>query len=85
MQYTRKNTGVCSKSTTVTIEDGIIQDIEIIGGCDGNLKGVCSLLKGQSASDAVSRLQGLTCQQRTTSCPDQIALCIEEALSAETA
>lgn len=83
MQYTRKNKGVCSTSTTVTIEGGIIQDIDVVGGCNGNLKGICALLKGQPADDAISRLQGLSCKDRSSSCPDQIALCLEEALSAQ--
>lgn len=80
MEYTRKNKGVCSRSTTVVLEDNIIKNIEVSGGCDGNLKGVCSLLKGMTATEAITRLRGLTCGDRTSSCPDQIALCIQEAI-----
>lgn len=81
MQFTRKNTGVCSRSTTVTLnEQGKIEDIQVNGGCDGNLKGVCSLLVGMSAQDAIQRLQNIRCDHRKTSCPDQIALCLQEAL-----
>ncbi|MFV0412659.1 MAG: TIGR03905 family TSCPD domain-containing protein [Oscillospiraceae bacterium] len=83
MTHTRKNKGVCSVETTVTLEDGIIQEIAVEDGCDGNLKGICALVKGMPAADAALRLKGLTCGKRKTSCPDQIALCIEEALAGD--
>lgn len=83
MTHTRKNKGTCSRSTTVEIEDGIIRDIEVMDGCDGNLKGIRSLLKGLPATEAIARLKGTTCETKPTSCPDQIALCIEEALAQE--
>lgn len=85
MTHTRKNQGVCSRFTTVTIENGIIQDIIIDSGCDGNLKGIRMLLIGQPAQASAERLKGLTCGRRKTSCPDQIALCIEEALALQEA
>lgn len=82
MQYVRKNQGVCSRETSVTLdENGVITDIQVVSGCDGNLKGVCSLLIGQKAEDAIARMRGITCGPRATSCPDQIALCLEEALA----
>ena len=81
MTYTRRNKGTCSRQTTVVIEDGILKDIEIVGGCDGNIKGVISLCKGMKATDAIARLKGITCGFKSTSCPDQLDLCIEEALA----
>ena len=81
MTYTRKNTGTCSTRTTVTIEDGVVTDCQVIGGCNGNLKGICSLVKGMKAQDAVDKMLGITCGYKSTSCPDQIALCIQEALA----
>ena len=81
MTYTRRNKGTCSRQTTVVIEDGILKDIEIVGGCDGNIKGVISLCKGMKATDAIERLKGITCGFKSTSCTDQLALCIEEALA----
>ena len=81
MTYTRRNKGTCSRQTTVVIEDGILKDIEIVGGCDGNIKGVISLCKGMKATDAIERLKGITCGFKSTSCSDQLALCIEEALA----
>ncbi len=81
MTYTRKNTGTCSTKTTVTIEDGVVTDCQVVGGCNGNLKGICSLVRGMKAQDAVDRMLGITCGYKSTSCPDQIALCIQEALA----
>ena len=81
MTYTRKNTGTCSTRTTVTIEDGVVTDCQVVGGCNGNLKGICSLVKGMKAQDAVDKMLGITCGYKSTSCPDQIALCIQEALA----
>ena len=82
MTYSRKNRGVCSSLTTVTPSDsGIIENIEVRGGCDGNLKGVCSLLKGMDAQEAIRRCKGIRCGMRTTSCPDQISMALEEALA----
>ena len=80
--HTRKNSGTCSRSTTVTLnDDGTIHSIEVVGGCNGNLKGICSLLKGMKAQDAIGRMRGTTCGNRPTSCPDQIAQALEEALA----
>lgn len=81
MVYTRKNQGVCSRSTTVVIEDGIVKDVEIVGGCSGNIKGLIALVKGMNAQEAVQRMKHITCGPKATSCPDQLALAIEEALA----
>ena len=82
MTYTRKNKGVCSRHTTVELGPGnIIQSITVEDGCDGNLQGVCALLAGQPAQEAIARLKGIRCERKATSCPDQIALCLEEALA----
>ena len=79
--HTRKNSGTCSRSTTVTLnDDGTSHSIEVVGGCNGNLKGVSSLLVGMDAADAIRRMRGTTCGPRSTSCPDQISLALEEAL-----
>lgn len=80
MVYQRKNKGVCSRATQVVIEDGIVKEVEILGGCDGNVKGVISLVKGMKVEEAIQRLSGITCGGRPTSCPDQLAMALKEAL-----
>ena len=81
MEYTRMNKGVCSRSTKVVIEDGIIKDIKVIGGCSGNIEGISKLVIGMKAEDVAKRMKGIRCGFKTTSCPDQIAIAIEEALA----
>ena len=81
MEYTRMNKGVCSRSTKVVIEDGIIKDIKVIGGCSGNIEGISRLVIGMKAEDVAKRMKGVRCGFKSTSCPDQIAITIEEALA----
>lgn len=83
MIYTYKPKGVCAREMQLDIEDGILRDAKIIGGCDGNRQGVCALVKGQKAKDVMEKLRGIDCRGRGTSCPDQlskaIAACLENA------
>lgn len=65
--------GVCSRQMTVEAENGIITDVQVIGGCDGNLKGIMSLLKGMEIDQAIARMEGIRCGMKSTSCPDQLA------------
>lgn len=68
------NVGTCSKLTKIVLnEDHTIESVEVVGGCNGNLKGISRLLKGMKAEDAIERMEGTTCGPRPTSCPDQIA------------
>ena len=84
MTHTYANRGVCSRSTTVTLsENGIIQEVSVVGGCNGNLKGICQLLQGMPATEAIRRMEGTTCGPRATSCPDQIAQALKAALQEE--
>ena len=78
IQYTPK--GVCSRAFQIQVEDGVIQDIQIEGGCDGNLKGLSSLLKGMRVEDAIQRMEGIRCGAKSTSCPDQMAQALKKAL-----
>ena len=71
IQYTPK--GVCSQRMEIDVEDGTIQAVRVLGGCNGNLQGICSLLKGMSVEDAIGRLDGIHCGMKATSCPDQLA------------
>lgn len=78
MVYTRKNTGTCSRSTTVTLEGSIIKKIEFESGCDGNLKAVAALCEGMAADEAIGKLEGIKCGFKGTSCPAQLALALKE-------
>lgn len=75
-----KPRGVCSQLMRVTVEDGVVQDVQVIGGCNGNLKGIMSLVKGMKAEDVVEKLEGIRCGIKPTSCPDQLAKAIKRAI-----
>lgn len=72
--------GVCSRAMRVTVEDGIVRQVEVDGGCNGNLKGIMSLVQGMKAEDVVARLEGIRCGMKPTSCPDQLAKAIRQAM-----
>lgn len=81
MTYERRNRGTCSVLTRVELNnDHTIENVEVLGGCNGNLKGICQLLKGMKAEDAITRMKDTTCGSKPTSCPDQISLALQEAL-----
>ena len=71
--------GVCSRHMEVDIEDGVIQAVRVMGGCNGNLKGIASLLKGMEVEDAIARMEGIRCGMKSTSCPDQLAQALKSA------
>ena len=73
-------TGICATGIDFEIEDGKVMDVKFTGGCDGNHKGLNGLIKGMKVEEAVSRLKGITCGPRNTSCPDQLARALEEYL-----
>ena len=78
-EYTNK--GVCSRKTVVELdESNTILDVSIVGGCNGNLQGITSLLKGMKAEDAIKRIEGINCNGRGTSCPDQVAKALKKAI-----
>ena len=82
MTYNYRTKGVCSKEMHIELnDDHTIESIEVIGGCNGNLKGISRLLKGMKAEDAIERMEGTTCGPRPTSCPDQIAKNLKKALA----
>ena len=76
--YTYKTKGVCSHSMTVKLEDGIIRDVRIEGGCNGNLQGISRLVQGMDIDEVISRLGGIRCGMKQTSCPDQLATALQE-------
>ena len=73
--------GVCSRQIHVEIDDeGRIVEAYFVAGCPGNTQGVCSLIKGMKPEEVISRLKGITCGNKTTSCPDQLATMLEKIL-----
>lgn len=72
--------GVCSKAIDVEVEDGIIKSVEFTGGCSGNTQGISRLVAGMKVEDAISRLKGIKCGFKSTSCPDQLAYALESFL-----
>lgn len=73
-----KTSGTCCQMMQVAISDEKIVDVEFFGGCNGNLKGIKSLVKGMKIDDVIEKLQGITCGPKPTSCPDQLAKCLIE-------
>lgn len=78
IEYTPK--GVCSRKFIIELEDGVIKNAEIIGGCKGNTQGICRLVKGMKADEVISRLENVDCGGKGTSCPDQLAQALKQAL-----
>lgn len=76
IQY--KTQGTCTKQITVEIDNYIVKNIEFVGGCHGNLQGIRSLCIGMNINDICAKLKGILCNTRPTSCPDQLALCLEQ-------
>ena len=72
--------GTCARMIILDLEDGVISDCKFISGCAGNTAGVASLVKGMRAEDAIGKLKGIKCGLKPTSCPDQLARALEEAL-----
>ncbi len=75
--------GTCCKRIDVEIENDIIKNVDFIGGCDGNHKGIKNLVIGMNIADVIAKLRGITCGARATSCPDQLAVCLLSYLEAK--
>ena len=71
--------GTCSRTILFEIEDNKVKNVQYIGGCNGNLKGIGSLVEGMDVDEVISRLEGTTCGPKNTSCPDQLACALKEA------
>ena len=78
MTHSYETKGVCSRRIDVTIEDGIVK---FTGGCNGNTKGIAALAVGFPAQEIAEKLKGIRCGARSTSCPEQVAFAIEQALA----
>ena len=78
MQYEYTTKGTCSRSILFEIEDGKLKNVQYIGGCNGNLKGIGALVEGMDVDAVIERLEGITCGGKPTSCPDQLATALKE-------
>ena len=72
--------GVCSRHMSISAEDGVITNVRVFGGCDGNLQGISRLVVGMKVEDAIERLQGIDCGGKGTSCPDQLSKAMQKLL-----
>ncbi len=83
MTYRYKTRGVCSREILFDVEDGKVCNVRFVGGCNGNTQGIAKLVDGMDANEVVARLRGVSCNGRGTSCPDQLATAITQAISNE--
>ena len=80
MKKVYQTQGTCSKFIEFDVEDGIVNDVVFYGGCNGNLQGIARLVKGMKVDDVISRLEGINCGGKGTSCPDQLANALREQI-----
>lgn len=81
MNYKYKTRGTCSREISFELENGIVKNISFYGGCNGNLKGISALAEGKPAEEVIESLKGIKCGFKPTSCPDQLAVALQEALN----
>ena len=72
--------GVCSRAIQIELDGDTIKNVEFVGGCNGNTQGIASLVRGMKVDDAIARMEGITCGNKPTSCPDQLALALEKMI-----
>ena len=77
-----KTKGTCSTQISIEMDGDIIKNVEFTGGCNGNLQGISKLVEGMRGEDAISKLRGIRCGFKPTSCPDQLSYAIEQAMKA---
>lgn len=82
MKYSFRTRGVCARNITFELENGVIKEVSFMGGCNGNLKAISKLVDGMDAQKVIDILKGNDCGGRGTSCADQLAIAIEEAMKA---
>ena len=82
MKYSYKTKGTCARTITFDLENGVVSNIQFEGGCNGNLKGISALAEGKNAEEIIETLNGIRCGFKSTSCPDQLATSLKEALNA---
>ncbi len=80
MTINYKTQGTCSRQINIEVENGIVKSVQFIGGCNGNTKGISQLVAGMKVEDVIAKLEGTTCGFKGTSCPDQLAKALKQAL-----
>lgn len=80
MHYEYKTKGTCSQRILFDMEDGVVSNVQFIGGCHGNLQGICKLIEGMKATDIIEKTEGIRCGMKATSCPDQLACALKKVL-----
>jgi len=75
--FSYQTKGTCAREIKITVEDGIVVSAEFVGGCNGNTKGIASLVEGMKVEDVIERLEGIKCGFKSTSCPDQLATALK--------
>ena len=78
MNYTYKTHGTCSREIQFEINNGVVNKVSFVSGCNGNLQGISALVKGMKVEDAIERLKGIKCGFKNTSCPDQLAIALSK-------
>ena len=81
MKYSYRTKGTCARTITFDLENGVVSNIQFEGGCNGNLKGISALAEGKNAEEIIETLAGIRCGFKSTSCPDQLATALKEALN----
>ncbi len=81
MELTYQTSGTCSKLIEVSLDGDVVRSVHFVGGCHGNLQGISKLVEGMPAREVIGRLRGIRCGMKPTSCPDQLACALEQALS----
>lgn len=79
MKFEYKTKGTCSQHILFDVEDNIVHNVQFIGGCNGNLQGIGALVEGMNIDDVISKIDGIHCGMKATSCPDQLAQALKEA------
>ena len=82
MHYEYKTKGTCSQKIFFDVENGKVTNVQFLGGCNGNLKGIAALVEGMDVDQVISRVEGIRCGMKNTSCPDQLAQALKEAKNA---
>ncbi len=81
MDYKYNTRGTCAREIKFELENGIVKNVSFYGGCNGNLKGIAALVEGKKAEEIIPLIKGIKCGFKPTSCPDQLAIALQEALN----